>query len=610
MKHFILFLAITIVQLGFARASSGQERYLDSLKDWIRENPRIDSQYILTLHRISYRTSESDIKTSFHYYEQVMRFSNELNFKYGKALAHINLGILLSESANYESSNDSYFKAIDYADSANAPRLKSISLNNIGENFKLLKDYKRCREYTRKAVEINRGLGAYRGVAINFEMLFQCDFQEGLYKNSRVQLDSGHRYAVLAGDDNVLCLYKIGYGKLAALEGDLRAAERYLDEAMQLAVGQRHLRNEFYVYLAKAEYLKYPEREKRLQILDSAYQIAKESDYLNGVGQSAQLLSNFYDLEKNKDSSLKYFHIYRESFDTIFSENNKRNVIIKEFDWMIRQKEIENKHLVELASVQKKELGFKNILIMAILALFLFSGVIAFFVYQNIRVSKRRQIAEFEKEMLRVKMASLQSQMNPHFIFNSLNSIENFMMKNDRMAASRYLNKFASLVRTILDSSSTDSIPFETDWKATQTYIELEQLRFNHKFTVLSNVDIALLDKNFRVPPLMIQPYIENAIIHGIAPAESDNLCLKLSAYIRDGYIHYVVEDNGIGRQLSKEYRASNPNPHKSYGIELMQEKINIYSRQNNTDATVHIEDLFEDEKPVGTRVTLKIKVN
>lgn len=610
MKYLPSVFLIFILHLSCLQPTSGQENYVDSLKNWLKSNPRVDSQYILTLHRISYRTSESDIKTSFHYYEQVIKLSNELNFTYGKALAQINLGILLSESANYESSNDAYFKAIEYADIAKAPRLTSISLNNIGENFKLLKDFNRCREYTLKAININRKLKAWRGVAINYEMLHQCDLQESDYKNSKVYLDSGYRYAVLSQDDNIICLYKIGYGKLAALDGDTLRAEKYLDEAMRLAVREKELRNEFYVYLAKAQYLKYPERQKRLQILDSAYQIARESDYLNGIGLTAQILSNFYDMEKNKDSSLKYFHIYRQSFDTIFSENNKRNVIIKEFDWMIRQKEIENRHLLELSAIQKKEIGFKNVLIAAILALFIFSGVIAFFIYQNIRVSKRRQRVEFEKEILRVKMASLQSQMNPHFIFNSLNSIENFMMKNDRMAASQYLNKFASLVRTILDSSNSDMIPFVTDWKATQTYIELEQLRFNHKFRVISHVDPDLLESSFRVPPLMIQPYIENAIIHGIAPSERNELSLKISAFLRDGYIYYEVEDNGIGRALSKKYRSSNPNPHKSYGIELMQEKINIYSRQNNKEAAVQIEDLADAHGPAGTRITLKIKVN
>src|SRR5689334_21259331 len=100
-----------------------QNRLVDSLVQWIRLHPTIDSQYIATLHRISYRTSENDVKKSFSYYQKVAAYSDSLHFNYGKSLAQINLGILLSNSANYEASNSAYFKGIDYADQCNALRL-------------------------------------------------------------------------------------------------------------------------------------------------------------------------------------------------------------------------------------------------------------------------------------------------------------------------------------------------------------------------------------------------------------------------------------------------------------------------------------------------------
>lgn len=610
MKYIICFFAVISFQLVSGARTRGQERYVDSLIDWVNNNPTVDSQYILTLHRISYHTSESDIKTSFKYYEQVIMLSNELNFTYGKALGQINLGILLTESANFESSNDAYFKAIEFADQASASRLKAICLNNIAENFKQLKDYQKCREYTLKAIDINKDLKAWRGVAINYEMLFQCDLGDFLYKDARNNLDIGYPFSVLSKDNNIIGLYEIGYGKITALSGDMKGAEVFFGKAMDLAVKENNQRNKFYVFLARGKYLKYSGDKVLLSDLDSAYAIAKSLGYLNGIGQAAQLLSDLYDRVHKKDSSLKYFHIYRTSFDNMFSENNKRNVIIKEFDWMIRQKEIENRHLEQLASIQKKELGIKNILIVAILAMFILSGAIAFFIYQNIRVSRKKQKAEFEKELLRVRMISLQSQMNPHFIFNSLNSIENFVMHNDKLAASEYLNKFASLVRIILESSKMDSIPFPTSLQAIQNYVELERLRFNNKFEVTYDIDPELFNREYRVPSLIIQPYVENAIIHGLAPSEKKYLHLKLNVFIEDGYITYVVEDNGIGRELSKKYQKENLSHHKSMGIRLTQEKMNIYRLQNNTSTDVQIIDLYENDEAVGTRIVLRLKIN
>jgi tetratricopeptide (TPR) repeat protein len=108
--------------------------------NWVKTHPKIDSQYILTLHRISFRYSEKDINKSFEYYEKVSNLSDSLNYTYGKSLSQINLGLLLFTSANYDASNSAYFRAIEYAESSGAQRLKAVSLNNIGEIFRALKD--------------------------------------------------------------------------------------------------------------------------------------------------------------------------------------------------------------------------------------------------------------------------------------------------------------------------------------------------------------------------------------------------------------------------------------------------------------------------------------
>lgn len=597
--------------LLFYNNASSQEKYLDSLFNWLQKHPEIDSQYIVTLHRISYRTSESDVKTSFEYYEKVQSLSEELQFTYGRSLAQINLGILLSNSANYESSNDAYFRALEFAKLAKAPRLESICLNNIGDNFFSLKNYDKCRQYTTSAIAINERLEAWRGVAINYELLHQCDLAEGLYKSAHQKLDTGFHYALLSNEEYILATYYLGYGKLAALSNDMEQARHFFIKAMQEAKVQNDLRNQYSVYIARVEYLKELSEGLKIAYLDSAYRIATYTNFLEGVGHSANLLSNVYGEMMNKDSSNKYFQIYRQAFDSVFSETNKRNVIIKESDWLIRQKEMENRHLQEIAEIQKKELGFKNILILSILGLFLLAGLAAVFVYKSIQSARKKQKSDLERKIIKVRMESMQAQMNPHFIFNTLNSIENFIVHNNTRDASRFLNKFASLMRIILDSSRLDSVPLEVDLQATQKYVELEQMRFNDKFKLISEIDPNLLSHKYMVPPLAIRPYVENAIIHGLAPSEKDGLFLKISVFTKNGYLYYTVEDNGIGRQKSDEYQKEGKlNSHKNYGTRLTEEKINIYSRQNKTTADILVTDLMEDGVPSGTRVSLRIKIN
>jgi hypothetical protein len=220
-----------------------------------------------------------------------------------------------------------------------------------------------------------------------------------------------------------------------------------------------------------------------------------------------------------------------------------------------------------------------------------------------------QQQASFKQKIAETEMQALRAQMNPHFIFNSLNSIENFMMKNDKRMASDYFNKFASLIRMILESSRNELIPFSTDIEAMQLYIDLEQLRFNNKFSYRTDLDPELLNGDYRVPSLLIQPYLENAIVHGIAHSDKKDLHIILSAVLENDFIKYTIEDNGVGRKLAAEYNMQNKPNHKSVGLQITAERINIFNEPLNGNPNVNIIDLTSDDNiPNGTRVEIKIK--
>lgn len=577
--------------------------------NWVKTHPKIDSQYILTLHRISFRYSEKNINKSFEYYEKVSNLSDSLNYTYGKSLSQINLGLLLFTSANYDASNSAYFRAIEYAEASGAQRLKAVSLNNIGENFRALNDFNKCRQYTKQAIEINKQLQAWRGVATNYELLQRCDLKEGLYENAKKNLMEGMPYALMSDDSYTLSLYYIGFGKYSAVHDQNDQANYYFKRALALANQQSDLRNKYQIYLAKAEFLRGIPSGEKLKLLDSAYNLAKQTSYMEGIGYSAELLSSFYDQKRNKDSAAQYFHIYRSAYDSIFSENNRRNVVIKEADWMIKRKEIENKHLQELSQIQKRDIVFKNALLLASVFLLSLVTAISFFIYKTFESKKKRERSALNQKITETKMESLRAQMNPHFIFNSLNSIENFMMRNERRTASEYLTKFSELIRIMLDSSRTDLVPFLKSLEAIQLYVELERLRFNNKFTFQLTIDPVLSNNDFRVPPLLIQAYVENAILHGLSQSERDSLKLSIAATLQNDYIIYTIEDNGIGREQSAKYKQHNKPFHKSLGSQLTQERIDIFNLQHNAESRVVITDLYNNNnEPCGTRVQLKIK--
>ncbi len=606
-KYGFLFLLIL-----YTVAVKSQDKYIDSLIIWIDTHPRIDSQYIQTLHRISYRLCEKDVTKSFSYYQKVSALSDSLNFTFGKSLAEINLGLLLLSSASFDASNNAFFKAIDYAEACGALRLKSVSLNNIGDNFLSLRNYEKCREYTNQAIPVNMELKASwgsRGVAINYELLSRCDFNEKLYNSAKKNLEKGMPYALAANESYIFSQYYLAFAKLKAVDNNSDSSKYYFNKAIAEAKLQKDLRNEFQAYLGEAQYLKNLLPEIKLNLLDSALNIAKKTQYYEGISNASEQISIVYDQIGMTDSALSYFRLYRAGFDSLFSQNTSLNLIINESEWLVKKKEIENNHLLKLSQLQKKQIVFKNALLLASVILLFLIIVAAFFINKSIQSKKKRAEFLFKQKIAESQIQSLRAQMNPHFIFNSLNSIENFMMRNEKRKASDYMHKFALLIRTILESSRNELTTVLLDLEALKLYIDLEQMRFHNKFCYQENIDPDLLRGDYNVPSLLIQPYVENAIVHGMAHSDRTDLKLTVSASLEDDYIKYVIKDNGIGRSQAADYNKLNKLRHKSVGLKITEDRIHLYNQEHNAKGYVKISDLLDlNNKPSGTRVEVKIK--
>ena len=594
----------------FSRPANAQFTYVDSLIQWVNAHPRNDSAKILAMHRISYFLSETDVNTAYSYYERVSALSDSLHFIYGKTLANINLGILLSSAGNFQSSTKAFYKAIELARSCGANRLESVSLNNIGENFASLKDFDRCRQYAMEAIEINRTIKSWRGVALNYELLNRCDLEQGLFPNAKLKLDSGMPYALKENENYVLSQFYLGYAKLHAIYNRNDSASIYFNKALTTAQHSHDIRNVYQVYLAEAKYMKHIPYHEKTTLLSKALQLAEQTHFAEGRAKAAEQLSTVYEELNNKDSSMFFYRMYRSVTDSLFSENNRRNVIVNESEWTLKRKELENANLKELTSFQKKQIAIKNILLFLIGIGFLLSIFVAFLLYKSFETKKIKNDSLYKQKIAETEMHALQAQMNPHFFFNSLNSIENFIMQNEKKLASDYLNKFARFIRSILDSSYSELIELNKDIESLQLYIDLEQLRFNNKFKYCCQVDPQLVEGEYHVPALLVQPFLENAINHGIGPSERNDLKISLKVFLKDNMIHYIIEDNGIGREQSTKYKDLNKPFHKSVGMKITQDRINIFNQEKDSSNNVKIIDLYdENHKAAGTRIEFAIKV-
>jgi putative methionine-R-sulfoxide reductase with GAF domain len=208
------------------------------------------------------------------------------------------------------------------------------------------------------------------------------------------------------------------------------------------------------------------------------------------------------------------------------------------------------------------------------------------------------------------RLAALRMQMNPHFIFNSLNSINNFISKNDNRKASTYLSKFSRLIRHIFDNAKAEWIPLEKEIKALELYLELEKLRFDNKFDLMINVSESINLGTVLVPPLLIQPFVENAIWHGLLHKDNGSGELSISYWKNGERLYVSVEDNGIGRTASGELRAGKILTQEKRGLKITDERIHIMNEMFGAGIQYTISDLVDEHgNSAGTRVEMYMTV-
>lgn len=217
---------------------------------------------------------------------------------------------------------------------------------------------------------------------------------------------------------------------------------------------------------------------------------------------------------------------------------------------------------------------------------------------------------DFEHKQAETEMAALRAQMNPHFIFNCLNSIKLYAVNNDPTKASYYLTKFSKLIRLVLENSRSSKITLDNELEALRLYLEMEAMRFLNKVKFNIEVDPSVETEFVEVPPLLIQPYVENAIWHGLMhKPEGGTVWVKINQYNED-QLQITIKDDGIGRVKAADLKSKSANKGKSFGMKLTSERLALINQLYKSDTQVQILDLIDAEgEPAGTEVLLQIPI-
>ena len=234
-------------------------------------------------------------------------------------------------------------------------------------------------------------------------------------------------------------------------------------------------------------------------------------------------------------------------------------------------------------------------------------SIIVFDKLQKIRKKHMwdKQKLKFERQVFELKQKALSLQMNPHFIFNTLNSIQNFILKNNIDQAIQYMGKLSQLMRLILTDTREMYVPLINEIKILTHYLDLEKIRFNDKFEFSIIIDKTIDSEFLAVPPMLIQPFVENAVLHGIMHKKEKGK-IRVAFNLLKEDIQCIVEDDGVGREVSARIKENSGLSHTSRGISIIEDRLSLFDEKNYIKDRIIIEDILDDKGDIaGTRVTV-----
>ncbi|MCO5261973.1 MAG: histidine kinase [Lentimicrobium sp.] len=529
--------------------------------------------------------SFTDINEGLHCVQICLDYAKASGLKHWESQMYSSMQYLYSTAGNHDSSYKYLKQYTAFAKEMSVPRLEeTMVIAAYGRNFFHMGHYRKALDqYLISWPRINPG-----------------DIEERAYL-AQLSYSIGDAYNALNITDS---------------------AFYYFDLGMSLARKNKHYWGSMMNSMGLArQYLTSGDLEKSVMYCDSVIYFGSQIDTLKsfyGIREYSKLLGMSGELYIPINKEFKRFlawramsgayqiliqiregqNRYQEAYyiskdfnkikDNIANFQKRTEILDLQYQYQAKQKDdqillLSQENKIQGYKISRSKWNFFTVIAVSILLLF----ILILIVRQN-RIKSGRKVAEFQQRLLR-------SQMNPHFIFNSLTSIQNFIVKHDEIKASVYLSRFSGLVRSILKNSHEERITLEEEINTIENYLELQKIRFPDKVDYSIDVDPLIEPESLNIPPMLAQPFIENAIEHGIK-----NLETKGKVTIRFHLDHTLmileIEDNGVGRKKAGELLLKRDKDHKSLATVITRERIAALNHRSKKKIALEIIDLKDDE--------------
>jgi tetratricopeptide (TPR) repeat protein len=515
----------------------------------------------------------------------------------------------LDESLSY------YLAYLTLAEKANIHDDIVLAKTSLGDIYTLKDDYEKANSYYSNVLEMEIEQGNKKGEITINNKLGKLKDKQNDEENALQHFERSRDVALDMEDDAAV---NESFGNIAAVHKENNDIVQELEVSQQAMQYNAMKGNTTEMARNQVEIgeilIKQDKNEEAIQHLESGLELSEETGDIETKSQAVKALSEAYDKKGDKSESLEKYKEYVELEDSInemrkadLIASNKTGRLLESTENKMlvleKDKELDEKTIELLRREQK--LQAEQIKRQKMINYFLFGSLLllltaSFFVYRS-NQSKRKA-----NSLLMLK--SLRSQMNPHFIFNALNSVNNYISVNDERAANKYLADFSKLMRDVLENSSEDFIPLSKEIEILKMYIKLEHHRFKDKFNYEFKVDENLKPEAYLIPPMLIQPYIENAVWHGLRYKEGKGK-LNVNFEQKSDFVEISISDDGIGRKKSKEIKTENQKIMKSTGLKNIEDRLQIIKEVYSVQLDVTIADL-DNRSNKGTKVVIKLPRN
>lgn len=509
---------------------------------------------------------QKDTNQQAEIYRELAR-SQEMQTKYNDAIVNYNRASKLSSLKE--------FKAINLND---ANRLK----NRTNPETQSV--------YIKKNIELSNTIQSKENTATAYRQMADVKSQMDDNLGAVNELENALEYVQPASDEAIQIKQEIAkaylaekqYDKAIDLNMSLVEETQMTDDPKTQITQIKNLAHTYFV--AK-------DKNKGVQALQQAYQIAIEQSQTLEAKNILQELVKVYKESNNTAAAMSTYADFILKLDALVRADS---TLIDEKFFQLHEeriKRLENERILKDKLIQRTS-TFNYALLGAIVLILIFMGFIAKALFAIGRKNKK------------IALQSLRREMNPHFIFNSLNSVNRFIAQNNELEANKYLTSYSRLMRNVMEHSNHDFITLTAEIEQVKAYLQLEHIRFGDKFSYEIKIDEALDTDATRIPNMIIQPQLENAIWHGLRYKEKDGM-LVVRIERQDRTVRVTIEDNGIGFKQSQAIKTEHQKKHNSRGLSNTIERIHLLNKLYHIRITMQIADREEEQGTSGTIVRI-----